>query len=167
MRIVTVTLAGALALALAGCTNNSNTGGGDSKPADPKPADPKVAGGASKLAEQMVGTWEKDKASYDFKKDGTFEYKGGDLTYRGKYKGIDDKTIEEEYELTAEQAKLIKELVWEPAKKIYDAIPDTPFMKKDPWDWPEPKEGKNTAKVKASVAGDKLTLGGAEYTKKK
>lgn len=162
MRTATVALAGALALALAGCTNNSTTG--DNKPADSKPGD--KGGGGAKLAEQVVGTWTKDNMSYDFRKDGTFEYKGGDLTYRGKYKGIDDKTIEEEYELTAEQAKLIKELVWEPAKKIYDAIPDNPLMKKEPWDWPEPKEGKNTAKVKASVAGDKLTLGGTEYKKK-
>jgi hypothetical protein len=159
MRSVTVALLGALVLALAGCNHST--------PGDAKPADNKPGSGGSKLAEQMVGTWAKDNASYDFKKDGTFEYKGGDLTYRGKYRALDDKTIEEEYDLTAEQAKLIKELVWEPAKKIYDAIPDNPLLKKDPWDWPEPKEGKNTAKVKASVAGDKLTLGGAEYTKKK
>jgi hypothetical protein len=134
MRLWHLGVAGVLALALAGCTSTTTgpTGSG--------------GGGADKLKSAVEGKWEdKDKKiTYDFKKDGKFDFEHDKLKFNGTWSVPDDKHVELKYTLTDEQIKEAKE------------------MKMDP----EPKK-ENDDKRTASVKDDELTLGSEKLKKAK
>jgi hypothetical protein len=130
-----------LALALTGC-GQPTTGGGT----------PTTGGGggsgADKLHDAVIGKWEgkvDDKtATYDFKKDGKFEFDRDKLTVKGDWKAADDKHLELKYTLGEDQV--------EDAKKV--------------WKEPEQKKGDITNKMKAEVKDGELKIGGETFKKK-
>jgi hypothetical protein len=128
-------------LTLTGCPNStSNPGGGGGNTDKEKPAD--------KLKSAVEGKWEgkmnDKKVTYEFKKDGKFEFDGDKLKFSGTWSVPDDKHVELKYKLTDEQLKEAKELKMDP----------------------EPKAD-NDDKRTASVKDDELTLGGEKLKKAK
>jgi hypothetical protein len=143
MRLWHLSVLGVVALALAGCgpvTTAPSSGGGDKSNAD--------KAGAEKLKSAVEGKWEgkmNDKAAtYEFKKDGKFEFERDKLTVKGDWKAVDDKHLELKYTLAEDQV--------EDAKKV--------------WKEPEQKKGDMTNKVAAEVKDGKLKIGGETFEKK-
>jgi hypothetical protein len=138
MRLWHLGALGVLTVALTGCTQTT-TGGGTGGP--PK------ADAADKLKTAMVGKWEgggEKKPTYEFKKDGKFDFAEDKLKFSGDWKVVDDKHVELKYALTEDQIKDAKELKIEP----------------------EPKKD-NENKVEAKVDGESLTLGSEKLKKPK
>jgi hypothetical protein len=126
-------------LTLTGCptpTSNPGGGGGDKDK------------GAEKLKSAVEGKWEgkmnDKKVTYEFKKDGKFDFEGDKLKFSGTWSVPDDKHVELKYSLTEDQIKDAKELKMDP----------------------EPKK-ENDAKHPASVKDDELTLGSEKLKKAK
>jgi hypothetical protein len=102
--------------------------------------------------------------TYDFKKDGKYDYESGKTKYTGKWKAVDDKTIEEKFKLTEEEAEALKPVV-KAMNEVIDLANKVPGVNESKI--PEPVKGENTWKVRAEVKGDELTLGGLKLKKAK
>jgi hypothetical protein len=167
LRIMSGALCIVVCLGLLGCNRTADKKGSTT---------PSAGGGDSgaKLAKDIIGTWEKDKVAYTFKEGGDYEYKGGDLTIKGKWKAVDDKHIEMTFNLTKADVEALKPF-YETTKKGVEAaneaikampvIPGAPKIEPIAAP-PEPKEGDNTWKEQVTVSGSTAKISGVEYKKK-
>ncbi len=160
MRVWHLTFVAGLGLALAGCgpasTPNRNPGG--SPPADTK-AQVGLGDEPAVLRGKMLGKWTAidngKPVSYEFAKDDTYKTEADKLKLSGKWKTLDDKTVELTYTLTDEQLAVAKEL-WKMTNDLIDKGPVIPGIQIEKQ--PEPKM-ENAIKLRAAVNGDELSLG--------